>query len=96
MITDRNMEKIKAAVTKLDEAVKSWRDEPEGGHAWSWDDENVGSHLADAAEVLILALPPALWPDSWFQAKSATQPGDRPVSRYEERLVDELLDLLGL
>ncbi|MFJ3907491.1 hypothetical protein [Streptomyces vinaceus] len=96
MITDRSSEKIKAAVMKLDEAVGIWRKEPEGGHAWSWDDENVGTHLADAAEALILALPTLLWPDTWFQAQPSTQPGDQPLSKYEERLVDELLEHLDL
>ncbi|MFI9205269.1 hypothetical protein [Streptomyces sp. NPDC053048] len=96
MTNSRDTEKIKAAVTKLDEAVQIWRKEPEDGHAWSCDSESPGHHLAEAAEALILALPTVTWPDSWFQAKPATQPGGRPVSKYEERLVDELLEQLGL
>lgn len=95
MITNDH-EKIKAAVTKLDEAVQNWRKEPEGGHAWSCDAESPGHHLAEAAEALILALPTVVWPEAWFQVKPADQPGDRPLSRYEERLVDELLEQLGL
>lgn len=94
MKTDER-DKIKAAVNELDDAVRNWRKEPEDD-SWSWDDERAaGLHLAEAAEALILALPTAVWPDSWFQAKSAAKPGGS-LSRYEERLVDELLEYLGL
>ncbi|OII68295.1 hypothetical protein [Streptomyces sp. CC77] len=96
-MTIYDREKIKHLVSELNEAVETMRQEPEDGHAWSWDDEHAaGLNLADAAEALIMALPTVVWPEAWFQVKSAGQPSDRPVSRYEERLVDELLEQLGL
>ncbi|MCC2278914.1 hypothetical protein LKL35_26310 [Streptomyces sp. ET3-23] len=93
MTDDR--EKIKAAVTQLNEAMENWRKEPEEGRAWTWDQQaEAGSLLADAAEALIVTLPADLWPASWFKPKPTAEPGHRPVSAYEERLIDELLEYL--
>ncbi|MFF4701074.1 hypothetical protein [Streptomyces chattanoogensis] len=88
-MTDR----IKHLVNELDEAVKTMRQEPEDGRTWSWEDEHVaGLNLADAAEALILALPAAIWPPSWFKEEPEQA---RALTPYEKQLVDELLEQLG-
>lgn len=88
-------DRIKHLVTELDEAVQTMRQEPEeGDHSWSWDDEHAaGLNLADAAEALILALPAAIWPPSWFKQEPTQAPA---LTSDDNQLVDELVEQLGL
>ncbi|MFE7480000.1 hypothetical protein [Streptomyces sp. NPDC057552] len=92
-------DRIKHLVAELDEAMRTMRQEPEeGDHPWSWDDEHAaGLNLADAAEALILALPVAIWPPSWFHWPPSWfegKPERAPFTSKGERLIDELLERL--
>ncbi|WP_236246493.1 hypothetical protein [Streptomyces sp. CC210A] len=86
-------DRVKHLVSELAETIEHFRADPEGERGWD-EEHDAGVDLAEVAERLILALHPNVWPAAWFKPDPESPEPDRPVSAYEERLVEELLAYL--